>query len=899
VEGLLIILALLLVLGSLLGLIAFLSLSSIRRDTDELRAVVQRQALTIERLQKALASGLAPPQPEPAAPAKAPEPREARPAQVTVPASAARVAPPSPPPAKPQQPLRPSFEEQLTSRWLVWLGAATIALGGVFLVKFSIDYGLITPEMRVIFGFLFGVALVAGGEWLRRRGDKMKIEALRGSYVPPALTSAGLFIAFASTYAAFALYQMLSPLASFIALAVLAAAAIILSIWHGRGVALLGILGGFVTPLLIPSEQPSAWTLFLYLGALVIALVTLIRFMDWFALLWPVLLGIVFWIVVWLDAQWTVGDIAAIGLFLFVTAAAFCAAFWDMPAKHAVAGATPPWPPLDLPPTLLVSLGVVCFGALYAFDKDHYSSGTLGLLAALTALQLGVATYAKRLASLAVTAVLLVLATYAGWPSITVTPDLNPPVVPGAPAAAIVYLWSIGAFGSAFAGIGFALIWRSERALLWAWVSAAAPLALFALAYSRVLNFANDASWAAAAVALAFIALMAAERCLRHRTRPGLIEAAGAYSTAVIAALGLALVMLLEEAWLTVALSLLLPALAWTDRKLDIPAHRTIALAVASVVIVRLILNPDVLSYEAHAFGRASWVLYGYGIPAFACGLAAWIFAERGRDQTIAILEGAALLFAVLTAFFEIRALAAGGMAAPRVDLFEVSLHTLTWGVAAYGLERADARGATPVIAVAWKVLLALAVLSLAFMHLLVQNPLNTGDFVGDVPIVNLLFPAYAAPAVLAAAFALRFRERTPWVQPFPAAGSAWIVCLVLTFVWITLETKRFFQGATLSWSAGGDAELYAYSVVWLIFAGALLAAAIQLGSQALRWASLVVLFLTVGKVFLSDMSALTGLWRVASFIGLGLTLVGIGFLYQRYVFPLRPAEPDGAAPSP
>jgi uncharacterized membrane protein len=887
--SLLVIGGLVLLLGSLLGLIAFFSLSGLRRDLDEMRHALHRQATIIDRLQRAAVPVAA--VPEMPLPKPEPEPVKAEPVRPVVEMQPA-VA--SVPPVKTSPPLppRPSFEEQLTSRWLVWLGAGTIALGGVFLVKFSIDYGLITPEMRVIFGFLVGAALVAGGEWLRRRGASTRIEALRGSYVPPALTAAGLFIAFASTYAAFALYQMMSPLVSFLALAALVGAAIVLSIWHGRGVAVLGLVGGFLTPLLIPSDQPSAWALFLYLGALVIALVTLIRFMGWLEMLWYVLGGIAFWVLVWLQGQWTAGDIAAVGLFLFVTAATFCAAFWDMPAKATVAGQTPPWPPLDLPMTLLASLAVVFVGALAAFDLDRYGMGTIVVLAALTGLQLIVAMWSPRLASLGVTAALLVIATFYGWPSLAVVENLNPPIVAGPPSAVDVFLWAIGGFGAIFGVLGFAQIWRGERPLLWAWLSAAVPLALFALGYARVLNFANDASWAAAAVALASAALVAVERCFKYRDRPGLIEAAGAYSTAVIAALGLALVMLLEEAWLTVALSLLLPALAWTDRQLNIPAHRKIALVVAAIVLVRLVLNPDILSYEADAFGRASWVLYGYGIPALACAAAAWLFAQTQRDQTVTILEAAALLFATLTAFFEIRALATGSIATTGYSLFEASLHTLTWGAAAYGLERADARSRNVVIAAGWKVLLALAALNVVFVHLLAQNPLATGERVGVLLVVNLLFLAYAAPAALAFVFALRFREREAWQQPLSGQNSAWIACLVLVFVWVSLETRRFFQGSVLSGGVASDAEIYAYSVVWLGYAGALLALAIHQGSQALRWASLLVLALTVAKVFLSDMSALTGLWRVASFFGLGLTLVGIGFLYQRYVFPHRPAPP-------
>jgi uncharacterized membrane protein len=41
--------------------------------------------------------------------------------------------------------------------------------------------------------------------------------------------------------------------------------------------------------------------------------------------------------------------------------------------------------------------------------------------------------------------------------------------------------------------------------------------------------------------------------------------------------------------------------------------------------------------------------------------------------------------------------------------------------------------------------------------------------------------------------------------------------------------------------------------------------------------------------VFLLDMAGLTGIYRALSFIGLGLVLVGIGWLYQRLLFPPRP----------
>ena len=115
-------------------------------------------------------------------------------------------------------------------------------------MKYSIERGWLGPEMRVSLGFFFGVVLLLAGEGLRQRPLQRAIATLRPNYVPPAITSAGLFSAFASVYAAFQLYQMIGPVTAFLALATLAALGIALSILQGGMVAVLGLLGGFVTP---------------------------------------------------------------------------------------------------------------------------------------------------------------------------------------------------------------------------------------------------------------------------------------------------------------------------------------------------------------------------------------------------------------------------------------------------------------------------------------------------------------------------------------------------------------------------------------------------------------------------------------------------------------------------
>jgi uncharacterized membrane protein len=108
---------------------------------------------------------------------------------------------------------------------------------------------------------------------------------------------------------------------------------------------------------------------------------------------------------------------------------------------------------------------------------------------------------------------------------------------------------------------------------------------------------------------------------------------------------------------------------------------------------------------------------------------------------------------------------------------------------------------------------------------------------------------------------------------------------------------KRAFQGPVLYFAHRSDAEFYAYSVAWIALAGALLALGIYRKLAVLRYASLAVLLVAVAKVFVFDMADLTGLYRVASFLGLGLALVGIGYVYQRFVFPTGKIVPPGANP--
>jgi uncharacterized membrane protein len=175
-----------------------------------------------------------------------------------------------------------------------------------------------------------------------------------------------------------------------------------------------------------------------------------------------------------------------------------------------------------------------------------------------------------------------------------------------------------------------------------------------------------------------------------------------------------------------------------------------------------------------------------------------------------------------------------------------------------------------------------LAAIQVFLIQLLAANPIFTHEYIGSVLLFDVLLLAYAVPAAFAFGLSLLYQRGG---EPL-LARLAGIAGFVLLFAYITLEVRHAFQGPTLWALNRSDAESYAYSVVWLVYALALLTLGIAFTQAFLRYASLAILVIVVLKVFLLDMADLTGLYRVASFLGLGLSLVGIGLVYQRFVFP-------------
>jgi uncharacterized membrane protein len=272
---------------------------------DRLHALERRLAL-LERTPGGLpATGSAPAparqQPVAPEPPAVPAPISAPPPEVQAP------RPPEPPaPSKPAQPHAPtsasppvppqkSFEERFGTQWVVWVGGVALALGGFFLVRLSIQQGLIGPGVRVTLGALLAIAVIAAGGWARLSDQLSGIAGLPSAHIPSILTAAGTTIAYADVYAAYALYGFLPPAAAFLLLGVVALATLAAALLHGPALAGLGLVGAYVTPVLVASNRPDYWSLYIYLAVVTAAAFVLARLRMWrwlaitaigFAFLW-------------------------------------------------------------------------------------------------------------------------------------------------------------------------------------------------------------------------------------------------------------------------------------------------------------------------------------------------------------------------------------------------------------------------------------------------------------------------------------------------------------------------------------------------------------------------------------------------------------------------------------
>jgi len=872
---------------ALLGHIGFFLAIGARRRLRELELQFGLATQRIAVLERAAAP--APPTEaaaEPERPVAAAEPAPVAPASETAPPKADAPEPAAAATAPRPAPDR-SLEETLGARWTVWVGGVALALGAALMVRWSIENGLFGPSARISLGLGFSGLLLVVGEILRRgQGALLEGSAAARANAPAALTGAGVVGAFASVYAAHALYGFLDATFAFVVLGVVSFAALLLASLHGPALAGLGLLGALATPLLISSEHPSPWPAVLYLGVVGAANQVMARLRRW---LWLALAaaagGLAWtWLIFDMALKASSTDIYHAALACLALHAALAAGFLAV-APHRDApedqGAQDPFALGAL--ALHAAVGLVLLNAAPAF------AGADAVWLAAAALLVGVLAVAGSLstptASAAALAGLAALGALCIWPAAVAAP--RPGLIdtlaqwrwpaPADPRAFVTYALIVGL---GLAALALARVLAARRlallpAALLAGAATLTPLGALMIADVRLSEGRASAEMATVAALLAALFVGAArlfQRRLYHGG-PGFRLGLGALASAAIGALACGLVFALDGALLTVALALSALGTAFVAIRLEIPALRWAVAGIGVLVGARLAWEPRVVGAALSPTPVFNWLLVGYGVPALAFGLAARLMRRRGEDTAVRIADALAVLFAAFLVFFEVRHYTNGGDPYARdAGLVELGLQA----VSAFGfglvLTRLDAARANPVFR--WASLAAgvLGALVVGFGLFVVHNPFLANEAVEGGRVVNALLIAYLLPAALAGALALAARGVRPrWYTQ----GAGWLAAL-LAAGYVALEARVLTHGPHID-------VFHDFTIVELgIDASAALLAALALDLIGWRGRSRLafVVAAVVGAVGLAGLS--NPLWSGRS-VGDGLVF---NALFAGYLVP-------------
>jgi len=184
-------------------------------------------------------------------------------------------APPSPRPAAPAI----NWEQFLGVKGFAWAAGLAFFLCVAFAIKYSFDHNLISPGLRMAFGFLTGIALLVGGAWLHRR-KQYTVGA-------QTLCATGVVILYAVTFACRSIYhfEFFGTLPTFLLMVLITATAFLLAVrLNAMVVAILGILGGFLTPYLLSTGVDNPLGLFGYIAILDAGLILVALYRRWFFL---------------------------------------------------------------------------------------------------------------------------------------------------------------------------------------------------------------------------------------------------------------------------------------------------------------------------------------------------------------------------------------------------------------------------------------------------------------------------------------------------------------------------------------------------------------------------------------------------------------------------------------
>lgn len=152
------------------------------------------------------------------------------------------------------------LESVIGRRWVGWAAVALILFATAFFLKYAFENRWIGELGRVAIGITSGIAMCLAGYRYQQRGWRVFAQIL---------TAGGIVLLYLSTYAAFGYYHLVGQKTAFVFLALLIAEAALLALrYNAPAIAIMALIGGFLTPVLLHSGRDQYRQFFAYIVAL-------------------------------------------------------------------------------------------------------------------------------------------------------------------------------------------------------------------------------------------------------------------------------------------------------------------------------------------------------------------------------------------------------------------------------------------------------------------------------------------------------------------------------------------------------------------------------------------------------------------------------------------------------
>lgn len=798
---------------------------------------------------------------------------------------------------------RGEIEQTIGLKWAGWIGAIVLVIGAGLGIKYAVDNGwlqVLPPAVRLGLMYLGGFALIGAGEWIYRRVNDI---ASAGVF------AAGVATLFLVSYAGHGMYGLYARDTAFVLMGIstLVGAAVAI---RGKlvSVATLSLIGGNIAPIVLHGDHAHlvpfmCYLLMLQLVALVLAWWGGSR--KWWMLRALSLASTSLWMA-WLIAQPAAIASSSTQVFLLIFAALF-------QAEVIVSTAQRITKPLDIKDasaqpgvifSMLVTAALTAGTFLLLRNETNIVRGIWTLIFAAVALATAFALPRKKFPSLK--ALALGYGTQSAMLLIAAVPMLFT-------GAGIVFGWSILACGFALMGAllnlnaarrASVLVWCLGAVYLTHWATAPSGhetwLTIFGTAIPAYLFVAAALSLAANTIAiLSGIA----------RTDQAIVGTSAYLDQVMMALGGLTWIVASIAALPTTGATLAIVAYAWLLFAIDVVRPRHGFVLQSAVVLLLATLKWIVIDNLADRIAPG-WSATHYTPvlnPVMALGmlisasLAAIVFLRRATFLALAskdvtdenersrlTLRIAAFVLVIMTIgfSFEIDRVVEQVRLSSRLawppDQAKHLAWTMLWSAAMCGVmgltrlfepspdkRRATMRG------------LSMLPILLAIKFMII-DALSFRASSGPANVLVLANLQTLAAMFVLGALALAWFVGGPHDPETPDARRGFIGFLAITLLFVigSLEIDRWAAHQTFGnpWFV----RQVGFSIFWSVFGVACVAAGFRTRIAALRYCGLGLLALTLAKVVLVDLGSISTGYRVLSFMGLGILLLGTSVLYGK-----------------